>query len=384
MDHAAHQAPAGAHPTTSGEAPAGHDKHAGHSVAMFRDKFWWSLILTVPVLIWSMDPQMWLGYTAPVFPGSTYLPAILGTIVFIYGGLVFLRGAAGELQSRQPGMMTLISLAIVVAFVTSWAGTLGPVRGRDLVGTGHPDHDHAPRALAGDALDRPGAGCPCGTRRAPAGHRRARRRRRDRQRLPVRTAARRHRPGAARRAGPGRRDGCRRHRRPGRIDHHRRIGGGHEGPGRIGDRRSGRRGREPADQGGCRRRRNGAVGDHAPGRRRAGLEVTSPGPRRPGRGDPVLRRVERRPDHPRLLVAVGRRGGRAGPYGNGPGHRVPPRARSRHPVGGRHLHVTRRTQRLAGQGSARPRARPRDRHRDLRQDRDPDQGCARPRGGLVR
>ncbi len=125
MDHAAHQTSAGAEPNAADQAHADHDKHAGHSVAMFRDKFWWSLILTVPVLIWSMDPQEWLGYMAPMFPGSVYLPAILGTIVFVYGGLVFLRGAAGELQSRQPGMMTLISLAIVVAFVTSWAGTLG-------------------------------------------------------------------------------------------------------------------------------------------------------------------------------------------------------------------------------------------------------------------
>src|SRR6185369_3103843 len=59
------------------------------------------------------------------FPGEHYAAAILGTIVFFYGGLVFLRGARGELATRQPGMMTLISLAIVVAFVTSWAGTLG-------------------------------------------------------------------------------------------------------------------------------------------------------------------------------------------------------------------------------------------------------------------
>ncbi len=124
MDHAAHQASAGANQTAATGPQAGHDKHAGHSVAMFRDKFWLSLILTVPVLIWSMDPQEWLGYMAPMFPGSMYLPAVLGTIVFFYGGLVFVRGAAGELQSRQPGMMTLISLAIVVAFVTSWAGTL--------------------------------------------------------------------------------------------------------------------------------------------------------------------------------------------------------------------------------------------------------------------
>jgi Cu2+-exporting ATPase len=102
-----------------------HDRHAGHSVAMFRDKFWLTLALTIPVIVWSRDPQEWLGYRAPVFPGSGYVPAILGTIVFLYGGLVFLRGARGELDDRQPGMMTLISLAIIVAFGTSWAGTLG-------------------------------------------------------------------------------------------------------------------------------------------------------------------------------------------------------------------------------------------------------------------
>jgi Cu2+-exporting ATPase len=108
-----------------GGHPAGHDRHAGHSVAMFRDKFWLSLVLTIPVVVLSTDIQEWFGYTIPMFPGSEYLPAILGTIVFVYGGLVFIRGAQGELRDRQPGMMTLISLAIVVAFVTSWAGTLG-------------------------------------------------------------------------------------------------------------------------------------------------------------------------------------------------------------------------------------------------------------------
>jgi P-type Cu2+ transporter len=107
------------------ERDAGHDQHAGHSVAMFRDRFWVSLALTVVVLVWSRDIQVWLGYAAPTFPGSELLPAILDTIVFLYGGLVFLRGAAGEVRDRQPGMMTLISLAILVAFVTSWAGTLG-------------------------------------------------------------------------------------------------------------------------------------------------------------------------------------------------------------------------------------------------------------------
>jgi Cu2+-exporting ATPase len=103
----------------------GHERHAGHSVAMFRDRFWLSLALSIPVFIWSPDPQAWLGYTAPTFPGSAWIPPVLGTIVFLYGGLVFLRGARGELADRQPGMMTLISLAIVVSFVTSWAGTLG-------------------------------------------------------------------------------------------------------------------------------------------------------------------------------------------------------------------------------------------------------------------
>ncbi len=103
---------------------SGHDRHAGHSVAMFRDKFWLSLALTIPVVLLSADIQEWLGYKIPSFPGSVYLPALLGTIVFLYGGLVFIRGAQGELRDRQPGMMTLISLAIVVAFVTSWAGTL--------------------------------------------------------------------------------------------------------------------------------------------------------------------------------------------------------------------------------------------------------------------
>ena len=104
---------------------ASHDRHEGHSVAMFRDKFWLSLALTIPVVLLSHDIQMWLGYETPMFPGSDLLPAILGTIIFLYGGLVFLRGARGELADRKPGMMTLISLAIVVAFATSWAGTLG-------------------------------------------------------------------------------------------------------------------------------------------------------------------------------------------------------------------------------------------------------------------
>src|SRR5712691_11105584 len=103
----------------------GHDRHAGHSVAMFRDKFWLSFALTIPTVIWSPEVQHWLGYKAPSFPGAGFIPAILGTVVFVYGGLVFVRGAQAELAARKPGMMTLISLAILVAFATSLAATFG-------------------------------------------------------------------------------------------------------------------------------------------------------------------------------------------------------------------------------------------------------------------
>jgi Cu2+-exporting ATPase len=112
-------------PPKTAAAHMGHDQHAGHSVAMFRDKFWLTLLLTLPVVAWSGEVQHWLGYTAPTFPGSQYIPAFLGTIVFLYGGSVFIRGARGELADRRPGMMTLISLGIVVAFAASLAATIG-------------------------------------------------------------------------------------------------------------------------------------------------------------------------------------------------------------------------------------------------------------------
>jgi Cu2+-exporting ATPase len=129
MDHAAdHQhdgQASGAGMHHMDQASGGHDRHEGHSVAMFRDKFWLSLALTIPVILLSHDVQEWFGYTVPMVPGIEYVPAILGTIIFFYGGMVFIRGARGELADRKPGMMTLISLAIIVAFATSWAGTLG-------------------------------------------------------------------------------------------------------------------------------------------------------------------------------------------------------------------------------------------------------------------
>jgi len=98
----------------------GHDKHAGHSPAMFQSKFWFSLILTLPVVFWSEHIQMLLGYQAPEFLGSAWIPPVLGTIIFFYGGMVFVQGAWRELKNLLPGMMTLISLAIAVAFLFSW------------------------------------------------------------------------------------------------------------------------------------------------------------------------------------------------------------------------------------------------------------------------
>ncbi|MFL7837863.1 MAG: heavy metal translocating P-type ATPase [Candidatus Promineifilaceae bacterium] len=88
---------------------------------MFRKRFWVSLLLSIPVLLYSESIQGWLGYTAPVFPGSQWIVPAFSTLIFIYGGLPFLRMSLMELRKRQPGMMTLISLAIIVAYVYSMA-----------------------------------------------------------------------------------------------------------------------------------------------------------------------------------------------------------------------------------------------------------------------
>ena len=102
-----------------------HDKHDGHSPGMFRDRFWLSLLLTVPVVFFSDTVQGWFHYTAPTFRGSTWVAPILGTAIFVYGGNPFLKGAVGEIRDRQPGMMLLIGMAITVAFSASAATTFG-------------------------------------------------------------------------------------------------------------------------------------------------------------------------------------------------------------------------------------------------------------------
>ena len=113
------------HAGAAHEAHAAHDKHAGHSVAMFRDRFWLSLLLTIPTLVWGHMLQQALGYGAPAFPGSRWIPALFGAAVFVYGGWPFIEGAGRELADRLPGMMTLIALAISVAFAFSVAVLFG-------------------------------------------------------------------------------------------------------------------------------------------------------------------------------------------------------------------------------------------------------------------
>jgi P-type Cu2+ transporter len=98
---------------------------------MFRNRFWVSLVLSMPVLLYAQMLQEWFGFTMPAFPGSQWIAPVLSIIIFAYGGVPFLQMAVPELRNRQPGMMTLISLAISVAFVYS-LGTLVVDIGEDL------------------------------------------------------------------------------------------------------------------------------------------------------------------------------------------------------------------------------------------------------------
>ena len=100
-------------------------EHSAHDPGQFKRKFWISLALTVPTLIFSTGLQEILGLSGPRFAYSEYIPAVFGTALFFYGGFVFLKGAVGELRTKKPGMMTLISLAMIVAFGYSAAVTFG-------------------------------------------------------------------------------------------------------------------------------------------------------------------------------------------------------------------------------------------------------------------
>ncbi len=132
MEHAGHDGHS-EHSAHSGHGGhGGHSEHAGHAghsghgdhAAQFKDRFWISTALAVPVVFFSAMFADLLGYTRPDFPGASWIAPVLGTAIFLYGGRPFLTGGWGELKSRRPGMMLLISMAITVAFVASWVTTL--------------------------------------------------------------------------------------------------------------------------------------------------------------------------------------------------------------------------------------------------------------------
>ena len=120
--HAAHDP--GAHDPHAGHQAGGHDAHAGHGAhgEGFRRRFWLSLALSVPVVISSHMIQEWFGYH---LGGVGWVGPVLGSVVFVYGGMPFLTGAVTEWRARTPGMMLLIAMAISVAFGASLATTAG-------------------------------------------------------------------------------------------------------------------------------------------------------------------------------------------------------------------------------------------------------------------
>ncbi|MCA0295087.1 MAG: cadmium-translocating P-type ATPase [Actinobacteria bacterium] len=124
----------GAHTGTAASPHAGHTAHADHAhgghgdhARHFRDLFWWMLLLAVPVVALSPAFAMLVGYEVPTSGPLAWVPPVLGTVLYAWGGAPFLTGAVGEIRARRPGMMLLIGLAITVAFVASWAATLGLV-----------------------------------------------------------------------------------------------------------------------------------------------------------------------------------------------------------------------------------------------------------------
>ncbi len=133
MDHTGHDTPTMDHSghDSGGDDHAGHGTdHTGHEM-MFRRRFFVATALSIPVLFWSETIQSWFGYHAPVFPGSSLIVPIIATFIFIYGGFPFLSMARFEIMKRQPAMMTLISLAITVAYGFSMLTLLVPSIGDD-------------------------------------------------------------------------------------------------------------------------------------------------------------------------------------------------------------------------------------------------------------
>lgn len=101
----------------------GFNKHAGHSINVFKAKFWVCLVLSIPIVVYSDIAQSIIRFQAPTFPGSAYAPFLFASVIFFYGGWVFVSSAFRELKAKLPGMMTLIALAISAAYFYSVAVT---------------------------------------------------------------------------------------------------------------------------------------------------------------------------------------------------------------------------------------------------------------------
>ena len=321
----------------------------------------------------------WFGYTID-FPGMSWLGPVLGSVVFWWGGWPFLTGGVAEVRGRRPGMMLLITMAIVVAYGASMLTSLDVLDLEFWWELAALVDDHAARPLAGDEGDRPGPGGAGRPGRAAArrgrAHRRRRRARHGGGRRPRRPAM----SCSCARAG-----GCRptatSSQGTAEMDESTITGESRPVPRSEGDpvvagtvstdsalRVRGDRRRRRHDP-----RRHPAAGGRGPGQRRSG-----PGPGRPVRRAAVLRRHGRRADHVRGVGGARRRRRGHRPHGHRAGHRLPSRPRPRHPA--RDLAGHRRV----GQGGhprhrpAGPRAHAHGRRRAVRQDRHADQG--RPRG----
>ena len=172
----AHHGAHGSHGGHGGHSGhAGHDKHAGHSVAMFRDKFWLSLLLTIPTrdLGPHADPAL-TGFTRPSFPGSQWIPPVFGTAVFLYGGCVFLQGALARAAGPAAGHDDADLARDHRRLRLQRRRHARLSRHAALGGAGDARHDHAARPLDRDAVHLPGAGRAQGAREAAAEHGRAR------------------------------------------------------------------------------------------------------------------------------------------------------------------------------------------------------------------
>ncbi|EUJ58810.1 hypothetical protein [Listeria fleischmannii] len=128
-----------------------HDKHAGHHTSDFKKKFIISLFLTLPLVVLSAAIQDIFNYQL-VFPGTDFVQLLFASVLYFYCGLPFLKGAISEVRDHAIGMMSLISVAISVAYFYSVATVFGFPWYGFLLGIRYADFNHVTRTLAGDAF----------------------------------------------------------------------------------------------------------------------------------------------------------------------------------------------------------------------------------------